>query len=146
MHPQSRPAHLTLTTQIDYDEIARQEARKQREKADKEPTIKRDDWMMLPPTQDGLAKNLDPTKIRPGKFRSGKGAAAPSGGGIDAMWTETAEEKRKRLENAVLGIAPPPSAKSASSSGKSKQDEEAARRIKEYNVRTIFYIFVSHWF
>jgi hypothetical protein len=96
------------------------------------PAIKRDDWMMMPPTADGLAKNMDPSK-RPSKFRSGKGPT-PGGGGLDSTWTETPEEKRKRLQNQVLGIAPPPSSKNASESVKSKHDEDAARRIKEYNV------------
>jgi hypothetical protein len=94
--------------------------------------MKRDDWMMMPPSADGLARNMDPSRPRPGKFRSGK--AAPTGGGVDSTWTETPEEKRRRLENQVLGVAPPPSSKNASASARSKRDEESARRIKEYSV------------
>jgi hypothetical protein len=94
--------------------------------------MKRDDWMMVPPSADGLAKNMDPSKLRPGKFRSGK--AVPSGGEMGSTWTETPEEKRKRLANQVLGVAPSPSSKDASQSARSKHDDEAARRIKEYNV------------
>jgi hypothetical protein len=100
-----------------------------------EPSIKRDDWMTMPPTADGLAKNMDPSK-RARQFRSGKGASSGGGGGggMDSSWTETPDEKRKRLQNQVLGVASAPSAKTASTSARSKHDEEAARRIKEHNV------------
>jgi hypothetical protein len=53
---------------------------------------------------------------------------------MDSSWTETPEEKRKRLQNQVMGVAAAPSAKTANSKVRSKQDEEAARRIQEHNV------------
>lgn len=53
---------------------------------------------------------------------------------MDSSWTETPEEKRMRLQNQVLGVAAPPSAKTSSTNSRSKQDEEAAKRIKEHNV------------
>ncbi|KAF2436637.1 hypothetical protein EJ08DRAFT_655607 [Tothia fuscella] len=100
-----------------------------------ETTLKRDEWMMLPPTADGLAARMDPTKIRPGKFRSGKSAGGPASAGVDSMWTETLEQKRKRLANEVLGISTPATASTGKvkSVGTSKKDEEAARKIAEYN-------------
>ncbi|KAI5922034.1 hypothetical protein F4810DRAFT_711857 [Camillea tinctor] len=69
---------------------------------------KRDDWMLAPPTA-GLSRAPDPTKLKARKFNSGPraAAAASSNGGaageISSIWTETPEQKRKRLENAVLG-------------------------------------------
>jgi hypothetical protein len=91
---------------------------------------------MIPPTQDDLAARMDPSKLRARKFNIGKGAKAPTvgGDGISAIWTETPEEKRKRLANEVLGVAPPASAgKSDSSRSRNKaKDEETARRIKEH--------------
>ena len=90
--------------------------------------------MMMPPTQDGLLARMDPTKLRPGKFRSGKAAGGPAGGGIESTWTETPEQKRKRLENEMLGIAAPANSSVNTAQSVRKEDEEAARRIKEYNV------------
>jgi hypothetical protein len=98
--------------------------------------MKRDDWMMLPPIADGLAKNLDPSK-RARHFRSGKGASSGSGGGMDASWMETPEEKRKRLNDQVLGVSSGPVPKASLKKGESKQDQEAARRIMEHNVSFI---------
>ena len=69
----------------------------------------RDAWMMMPPQADGLDARMDPTKQRARKF-----SMKPSGGskgGMDARWTETAEEKRQRLENEVLGVSSVPSPK-----------------------------------
>jgi hypothetical protein len=91
---------------------------------------------MMPPTQDGLLARMDPTKLRPGKFRTGKAAGGPAGGGIESTWTETPEQKRKRLENEMLGIAAPANSSVNTAKSVRKEDEEAARRIKEYNVST----------
>ncbi|KAI0596508.1 hypothetical protein F4775DRAFT_306385 [Biscogniauxia sp. FL1348] len=69
---------------------------------------KRDDWMLAPPTA-GSSRAPDPTKLKARKFNSGPRAAASSSnsggaaGEISSIWTETPEQKRKRLENAVLG-------------------------------------------
>jgi hypothetical protein len=105
--------------------------------------------MMMPPTQDGLLARMDPTKLRPGKFRSGKAAGGPAGGGIESTWTETPEQKRKRLENEMLGIAAPANSSKTTAQSVRKEDEDAARRIKEYNVRlTINYtrdLIANHW-
>lgn len=66
----------------------------------------RDDWMLAPPEPTGYQER-DPTKIKARKFASGAGATSrPSGGGgggISKIWTETPEEKAKRLADAVLG-------------------------------------------
>ncbi|KAI1464205.1 uncharacterized protein F4812DRAFT_443776 [Daldinia caldariorum] len=69
---------------------------------------KRDDWMLAPPTASGY-RAPDPTKLKSRRFASGPRASGsgstPSapGGEISSIWTETPEQKRKRLENAVLG-------------------------------------------
>lgn len=63
----------------------------------------RDDWMLAPPEPTGYQER-DPTKIKARKFASGAGATSrPSGGGVSKIWTETPEEKAKRLADAVLG-------------------------------------------
>lgn len=68
---------------------------------------KRDDWMLAPPTSSGYQER-DPTKIRSRKFASGASATsrpkdAGSAGGVSSIWTETPEEKVRRLADAVLG-------------------------------------------
>ncbi|KAF4538445.1 Nopp 140 functions as a transcriptional activator [Lasiodiplodia theobromae] len=93
----------------------------------------RDEWMMVPPKQDDLAARMDPTKLRARGFQTGKGARAPNhgGGGDLGAWTETPEQKRKRLENEVMGKG------NANGSGndrdaRRKTDEETAKRLKRH--------------
>jgi len=95
----------------------------------------------MPPKQDDLAARMDPTKIRARKFNTGKGAKGPSaaGGADNAMWTETPDEKRKRLADEVLGIVPTASS-SADTVRERKlrvEDEERERKIREHNVRSL---------
>jgi hypothetical protein len=97
---------------------------------------RRDDWMTMPPKQDDLAARMDPTKIRAKGFSNGKGA---KGEADNTLWTETPEQKRKRLEDAVLGISSS-SARGGSATEltaderkKAKEDEEKARKISQYN-------------
>lgn len=69
---------------------------------------KRDDWMLAPPPASTGYQERDPTKIKSRKFAS-SGASATKrrpgeqGGGVSSIWTETPEEKVKRLKDAVLG-------------------------------------------
>ncbi|KAH8679804.1 hypothetical protein BGZ60DRAFT_467821 [Tricladium varicosporioides] len=101
---------------------------------------KRDEWMLAPPSDSDWTSRVDPTKLKNRKFASGKGAKAPAekGQGISAIWTETPEEKRKRLEDEVLGRAEAATSlrsKQGKSKTESKEDIATARRIKEYNER-----------
>lgn len=67
---------------------------------------KRDDWMLAPPSASQGYQERDPTKIKARKFASGTSATkrpADKSGGISSIWTETPEEKAKRLKDAVLG-------------------------------------------
>lgn len=99
----------------------------------------RDEWMLVPPSQDDLSSRFDPTQLRNRKFNTGRGAKAPAAkGGDNAIWTETPEQKRLRLENQVLGIKEPtaPSAEDGSRGEKGSAEEEARlRKIREFNVR-----------
>ncbi|KAL9026569.1 MAG: hypothetical protein Q9196_004783 [Gyalolechia fulgens] len=74
----------------------------------------REEWMLIPPSQDDWSARIDPTKLRNRKFNTGKGAKAPpsskgAAGGVDtnALWTETPEQKRQRLEDEMMGVKKP---------------------------------------
>ncbi|KAH8733070.1 hypothetical protein GQ44DRAFT_734959 [Phaeosphaeriaceae sp. PMI808] len=89
----------------------------------------RDDWMTMPPTQDDLAARMDPSKMRARKFNTGKSAG---GGGMSTAWTETPEQKLKRLQDEAMGIstsAEPASAPAGSK--KSKEEERRARKMRD---------------
>ncbi|KAF1912635.1 hypothetical protein BDU57DRAFT_559823 [Ampelomyces quisqualis] len=93
---------------------------------------RRDDWMTMPPTQDDLAARMDPTKMRARKFNTGKSSSGGRGG-MGSAWTETPEQKLKRLQDEAMGISAPSSAPAASThdSNKSKEEEQRARKMRE---------------
>ena len=68
-------------------------------------TLQREDWMLSPPSISDWSSKLDPTKLRSRKFHSGKNGNAPRIHNVERkMWTETAEEKRKRIEDEIMGV------------------------------------------
>ncbi len=69
-----------------------------------EPAAKRDDWMLAPPSASG-PRAPDPTKLKARGFASGRAAGSRGSGEISSIWTETPEEKARRLKDAVLGRA-----------------------------------------
>lgn len=96
----------------------------------------RDEWMLKPPEQSDWASKIDPTQLRNRKFQTGK--SARSGGSskeLDAAWTETPEERMRRLGDEVMGVGKPTAnpAKSSPSVGPSK-DESMEERVRKYNV------------
>lgn len=111
---------------------------------------KRDDWMLAPPTATGYQER-DPTKIKARKFASGSSATSrPAGGGdksgaggISSIWTETPEQKAKRLADAVLGRGSggsdptaQASVRSSSSSRNSRGDEKGDSHHQHDKIRT----------
>ncbi|KAI4756778.1 hypothetical protein E4T52_11238 [Aureobasidium sp. EXF-3400] len=96
----------------------------------------RDEWMTLPPQQDDLAARMDPSKMRARGFNTGKNArggnTTPAGGNIAAAWTETPEEKLKRLQDEAMGVKPATAGHiDAREAAKNKEKEAEARRIRE---------------
>ncbi|KAK3987765.1 hypothetical protein QBC44DRAFT_330892 [Cladorrhinum sp. PSN332] len=103
---------------------------------------KRDDWMIAPPTSSGYTAP-DPTKLKSRKFASGPRASTEAKpGGVSSIWTETPEEKIRRLANAVLGREDPNSqpstATTAARSGEKnpKRSEEEEARIRSFTEQT----------
>ena len=98
----------------------------------------RDEWMMIPPKQDDLSARMDPTQIRARKFNTGKAAKVVSQkGGDNTVWTETPEQKRKRLDDQVLGNTQSAvtDTDAAMQRNHRVENDERARRIREHNVR-----------
>lgn len=98
--------------------------------------LKRDDWMTMPPKQDGLASRMDPSKLRARGFNTGKGAKAPAEkGGDSSAWHETPEQKRKRLEDEMMGVSrPSPGVPKVVGPNKKSGDDAAAKALKERTV------------
>ena len=96
--------------------------------------------MLVPPTSDDWSSRVDPTKLKNRKFNTGKGSKAPAqksgDGDNNALWTETPEQKRQRLEDEMMGVKKPAQLGPEEKKDKWKKDEEAReteRRIREYN-------------
>ncbi|THY15461.1 hypothetical protein D6D01_07895 [Aureobasidium pullulans] len=101
----------------------------------------RDEWMTLPPQQDDLAARMDPSKIRARGFNTGKNArggnTTPAGGNIAAAWTETPEQKLKRLQDEAMGVKPASAGHvDAKEAARTKEREAEARRIREQTKQT----------
>ena len=72
-------------------------------------------------------------------FNTGKnargGKTTPAGGNIAAAWTETPEEKLKRLQDEAMGVKPATAGHiDAREAAKNKEKEAEARRIREQTV------------
>lgn len=102
---------------------------------------KRDEWMLVPPKSEDWTAKVDPTKLKNRKFQTGKGAKAPQKPGSDnSLWTESPDERRKRLNDEVMGIKKPATqAEDKKPSISAAEAEETARRIREYNVGVLFF-------
>lgn len=91
--------------------------------------VERDAWMTLPPTQDGLGR-LDPTKMRARKFNTSKSGGSTGNGGM-GIWTETPEQKLKRLQDEALGIAAPANSSVQKESRRATAEEQKARKVRQ---------------
>lgn len=70
--------------------------------------VRRDEWMIRPPGPADWTTRIDTTKLRNRRFQSGRYTNRPPGqDGPDKSWTESPEEKTKRLQDKVMGITTP---------------------------------------
>lgn len=100
----------------------------------------RDEWMTMPPKQDDLAARMDPTKVRARGFNTGKSARAPAAsGGNNNVWTETPEQKLKRLQDEAMGVKTVQEGVPSDSRAQRKRalDEAAAAKIREHTVSLV---------
>ncbi|KAJ9272260.1 hypothetical protein DTO212C5_1445 [Paecilomyces variotii] len=119
----------------DNDEAAKNRVIEQQASPPVSIQNQRDDWMLAPPDQGDWTSRVDPTKLRNRKFNTGRSAGgAPSSGKSSSLWTETPEQKRKRLENEVMGIQQPaPGAPREPSGNKSASDKLMEKRLQSYS-------------
>ncbi|KAF4980817.1 hypothetical protein FZEAL_3271 [Fusarium zealandicum] len=92
-----------------------------------EPAPQRDSWMLAPPSASGYAER-DPTKMRNRKFASKPSSSSSGPSAVSSIWTETPEEKLKRLQDSVLGRGDK-TAESTPQAALSKEEEERNRKI-----------------
>ncbi|PYH77318.1 hypothetical protein BO82DRAFT_358284 [Aspergillus uvarum CBS 121591] len=104
------------------------------------PEPQRDAWMLEPLEPSDRTARVDPTRLKNRRFQSGPraGNAGASGGGVDVTWTETPEQKMKRLQDEVLGVQAPRNTDSGAGSGgvggKQTQPSKAMQeKIQRYN-------------
>ncbi|KAG6823283.1 hypothetical protein H0H87_001442, partial [Tephrocybe sp. NHM501043] len=67
--------------------------------AAKPKAIKRDEWMLVPPSSSDHLGNLDPTKLKARQFS--KSTAPVSKKADNSLWTETPAERQQRLADEV---------------------------------------------
>ncbi|THC97161.1 hypothetical protein EYZ11_003376 [Aspergillus tanneri] len=94
---------------------------------------RRDEWMLLPPDDSSWASRVDPTKLRNRKFQSGRPGSSRPTGGVDASWTETPEQKMRRLQDEVMGVSTAPAAAGKQDDGTSRKNQAMQERIEKYN-------------
>ncbi|KFA73109.1 hypothetical protein S40288_02766 [Stachybotrys chartarum IBT 40288] len=91
-----------------------------------QPTPQRDSWMLAPPTSSSYSER-DPTRLRARKFASNPSANKSTG--VSSVWTETPEEKLRRLQDTVLGRADPAGDAAPAGQRKTREEEARDRRI-----------------
>ncbi|KAG7090559.1 hypothetical protein E1B28_009667 [Marasmius oreades] len=75
--------------------------RKNIEEAAKPKALKRDEWMLKPPSSSELLSTLDPSKLTKGRQFSR--STAPAKTTDNSLWTETPAERQHRLADEVSG-------------------------------------------
>lgn len=117
--------------------IEREERKaKNLEEANKPKKLERQEWMLKPPSSSELLGSLDPTKLQ-GKRTFNRGTADPRAMS-DNLWTETPQERQKRIEDEVMGKkrraadAPEPDHTAVK---RRKQDDELRRAVQTHSSR-----------
>ncbi|KKK17828.1 hypothetical protein P175DRAFT_0475764 [Aspergillus ochraceoroseus IBT 24754] len=116
---------------ISKPSIASTTAAQNQSEAKSAPQPQRDAWMLLPPSADDRSSRMDPTKLRSRKFQTGRSAGSSAPGGVDSIWTETPEQKMRRLQNEAMGITVGSSGSSGGGEGVSAQEAKKSRAMRE---------------
>lgn len=143
--PMPLPAHLSSRHQEKsaVEEFLEKEKRRQQavEDASKPKALKREEWMLVPPSKSDLLGSIDPTRLTKGrKFAP---TTNPHAGSTDtSLWTETPAERQQRLADELSGKkrrkenseVPDDSSRSALEARKRQKTEgEIQRAVAEHN-------------
>ncbi|QRV76951.1 hypothetical protein RhiJN_19797 [Ceratobasidium sp. AG-Ba] len=119
--------------------IEREKRREQQIEESKQPkALKRDDWMLAPPSSSDLFSSIDPTKLKNRQFSRSTTdkKSAPSN-----LWTETPQERQQRLADEVSGKRK--RAENAVTAGddedtikRRKRDQELKAQVEAHNKST----------
>lgn len=102
-----------------------------------EPTLKRDSWMLAPPTRADWLGSLDASKLKNRTFNQSKSGTNTQSKPVDhSIWTETPLERAQRLEDEALGRRAKITPAQVEEENKQIESAERDRRIKEYNAQT----------
>ncbi|KAF5373541.1 hypothetical protein D9758_000843 [Tetrapyrgos nigripes] len=102
--PMPLPPGVAAATEVDgVKQFLEKEEnrRKQVEEAAKPKALKRDEWMLVPPSSSDLLGTLDPKKLS--KSRQFSRSTAPPKNIDSSLWTETPAERQQRLADEVSG-------------------------------------------
>ncbi|CAL1696827.1 unnamed protein product [Somion occarium] len=138
--PMPLPEGVVLEEKDGVQEFLEKEERrrKQIEEAAKPKALKREEWMLVPPSSSDLLGSIDPTKLTKG--RQFARTAAPAREVDNTLWTETPAERQQRLADEVAGKrrratnADPDADLEAAAEArkKRKRDEEIRQGVDEY--------------
>lgn len=132
--------------------------------ASKPKTLKRDDWMLIPPKSSDLLGSmlfptefnnyhrsplyldLNPTKLKARQFSRASGDGAGRDAGPSTLWTETPAERQKRLAEEVMGKRKRTEEGGASERSidesdlaeerkRKRRDDRVSKIVEEHNVR-----------
>jgi len=137
--PTPLPSGFALREKSGVEEFLEREERrkKQLEEASKPKALKREEWMLVPPSQSDLLGSIDPTRIkRPRKFA----ATAQTPRDADAsLWTETPAERQQRIADEVAGkrrrvtdVSAPSPEEERELRKKRRYEEEVRRGVEEH--------------
>ncbi|KAL4254929.1 GPALPP motifs-containing protein 1-like protein [Abortiporus biennis] len=138
--PQPLPAGVVVEQSDGVREFLEKEERRRKliEEAAKPKALKREEWMLVPPSSSDLLGSIDPTKLN--KPRQFARSAAPQRNVDTTLWTETPAERQQRLADEVSGKrrrivnADPDSLADEDHDARKKRrkEEEVRRGVEEY--------------
>ncbi|KZW00680.1 hypothetical protein EXIGLDRAFT_720910 [Exidia glandulosa HHB12029] len=139
--PRPLPAHLQHDEEDGVRALIEREERKAKnlEESKKPKKLERQEWMLKPPTSSDLLGSLDPTKLQ-GKRTFNKGTT-DARAMADNLWTETPQERQKRIQDEVMGKKRRAAEAAADPDGdrdsakRRKHDEELRRAIQGHASR-----------
>ncbi|KAH9947358.1 hypothetical protein B0H21DRAFT_739220 [Amylocystis lapponica] len=129
--PTPLPSGVVIEERNGVKEFLEKEERRRKliEEASKPKALKRDEWMLVPPTSSDLLGSIDPTKLtRPRQFAR---SAAPARDVDNSLWTETPAERQQRIADEVAGKR----RRAADASAPEDDAETRKRRRHEAEIR-----------